>query len=169
MDTSQRAMTLVELLTVVSVLGIVLTLGVPAMESLLHSNRERTLLDQLLAHHHLARSHAASTLRDTELCGSSDLRKCDGDWSKNWLVREISTNEVLAQYNLLPSQRLEWRGFDKSLLYRGNGTTPRSNGRFTLCRKDRSVWELVINRQGRVRYVTPSTSGTICTTDHPSG
>lgn len=51
-----RGVTLVELLTVVAILGILVTLGVPAMDHLLQKNRLRAAAESLLTTLHYARA-----------------------------------------------------------------------------------------------------------------
>lgn len=164
------AFSLIELLTITSLLSLLLSLCLPAFTQLAQSNRDQALRNQLLAHLSTARGQAAIARRDIEICGSSNQRHCDGQWAKGWLLREEDSGRVLAAHPLPRATDLSWRGFGgQSIRYSGNGTSPSSNGRFTLCRNGAIVWELAISRQGRARHVARGEYRGTCVTNHPGG
>ena len=162
------AFSLIELLTITSLLSLLLSLCLPAFTQLAQSNRDQALRNQLLAHLSTARGQAAIARRDIEICGSGNQRHCDGQWAKGWLLREESSGKLLAIHRLTHNADLSWRGFGgQSIKYRSNGASPSSNGRFTLCRDGAVVWELAISRQGRARPVPSREYRDTCTTNHP--
>jgi type IV fimbrial biogenesis protein FimT len=100
------------------------------------------------------------------LCGSSDGNRCDGDWTGYWVLRADGSEAALQREKLPDANQLCWQGFSGSVRFLPNGTSPLSNGRFALCRSGETVWELVINRQGRVRQASASEYGDCCATSH---
>lgn len=153
---SQRGFTLVELITVVSLLAIFASIAVPAFAAFVERNESETLRQQVLANLSQARTQAVIDRSSTRLCGSADGVQCDGAWSKGMLIVAASSDR--ASYTPFASrQTLQWRGAKSTdeLIYLSNGTTRMSNGRFVSCSTDAKVtWQIVISLQGRPRMVT---------------
>lgn len=163
----QTAFTLVELLVVLAVLGVLLSLAPPALDRWVQDNRDEVLRNLLLAHLHQARAQAITGNRPHLLCGSSDGTTCNGDWAGNWLIFAAEDGPPILRQQVIPAGEICWRGFSKSIRFQPNGTSPVSNGRFALCRERKPVWELALNRQGRVRQSTPQPGDNCCATSHP--
>ncbi|TBU78775.1 GspH/FimT family protein [Phytopseudomonas daroniae] len=160
----QKAFSLVELLVVLSLLGILLTFAVPTFGKLLQDNRDEALRNLLRSQLQHTRAQAVMTNRQYWLCGSSDGTTCNGDWASHWL---ITTPPHVHQLQQLPADNgLCWRGFTRNIRFHPNGTTPVSNGRFSLCRDGKTIWALTINRQGRVRDSSAETHQGCCPTNH---
>lgn len=89
---SQRGFTLLELMVVVTVAGILLVIGVPALQTWVRDNRLVTETNNLVAHLNLARSEAIKRRKRVAICSSRDagaaVPACDGgtDWSTGWVV-----------------------------------------------------------------------------------
>lgn len=83
-----RGFTIIELMTVVAVLGVALAIGVPSMSSFLLDNRLVSDLNSLSSALTLARSEAIKQNRRTVVCASVDGATCvtDGKWEKGWMV-----------------------------------------------------------------------------------
>lgn len=160
MKEAQRATTLLELLTVISVLAITLALGIPTLQDMLHANRARTLHDQLRASLQAARVHSIEQRQEVEICGSGDGITCRNDWRRGWLVREKNSGQVLHSTRLSSAAPLIWKGLSKRIRYHPDGHSHASNGTFTYCSaKQGQGWSITLNRQGRVR----STHAITCT------
>lgn len=164
----QRGLSVIELLVAITVLGIMLSMAVPTFSQMIQNNRDEALRNLLTSYLQQARAHAIIDNRTHVFCGSSDGITCNKDWRRHWLI--ISTrNSQPIQLQQLENSNLCWRGFSQNIIFRPNGTSPISNGKFNLCRDQASVWELTINRQGRVRQSGTGTPGNCCTTNHTDG
>ncbi len=148
----QRAFTLVELLIVLTLTAIVGNIAVPALQDFLERNQQQVLYQQISRALQHARSYAVTHRVSVELCGSHDGLSCNSDWSQGWLLRELTQDTPVA-ITLLNSdrQRLQWSGFQYKIQFHSNGTSPLSNGRFYSCDKGKISWQLILNRQGRLR------------------
>lgn len=151
----QRAATLLELLTLILLLTIIGVYAVPSFNRWIEINRQQSLQDKLFHHLQSARSRAVLQGQTIEVCASSDGMQCDNAWHKGWILRLPDTEEVLAvEKSEQPNATLHWNGYKDRLLFRRNGQTPSSNGRFYLCHENNVMWQLVISRSGRVRHTS---------------
>lgn len=80
--------TLVELLTVLAIVGILAALAGPAMSSFIQSNRLATATNDFVAALNLARSEALKRSVSAGVCKSSDGVTCTGGgtWNSGWIV-----------------------------------------------------------------------------------
>ena len=152
----QRATTLPELLITLALLALLSTYAIPSFAKWVASNKQQNLREKLLHSLQMARTQAVLKNRTIEFCGSADALDCDGNWHKGWILRVAASKEILAVEQLsqvdLP---LRWKGARDKLVFRNNGQTPLSNGRFILCDDDgKLLWQLIISRQGCVRPAT---------------
>lgn len=149
---SQRAFTIAELLIVLALAAIVSNIAVPALQDFLERNQQQVLYQQISRALQHARSYAVTHRVSVELCGSSDGLSCKSKWSQGWLLRELNKESAIA-VTLLNSdhQRLQWKGFNQTIQFHSTGMSPVGNGRFYSCYKGKVSWQLVINRQGRLR------------------
>ncbi len=68
------------------------------------------------------------------------------------MTRQSGDNQnPLQRFQQSQKSSLQWAGFDKTIRFHPNGTSPTSNGRFYLCYRGGVAWQLILNRQGRVR------------------
>ncbi len=77
---------LVELVVAMAIMGILITITLPAMDSMLLSGRLRSYSNELLASAYLARSEAIKTNAVVRLCASASGTACDGSWEQGWVV-----------------------------------------------------------------------------------
>lgn len=149
-----KALSLVELLCCITLLGVFASIGLPGFANLLEHYRNETLRHELASALQAARAYSILHNHGTELCGSRTGDHCDSTWAKGWRIQHTHAPIQLFQTHLDGTQTLSWKGFSKTIRFQPDGTTPISNGRFTLCnQKKEAVWQLVLNRQGRVRHV----------------
>lgn len=149
------AFSLLELLIVLAVCSIGLSIAIPAYSALKQKNQHVVVRDQLHASLNHARLQAVLRRSTVGLCGSPDGISCRNDWSQGWRMYLLNTPEQSLHIQQLDkSSALRWAGFDQRLHFHNNGTSPTSNGRFFQCRGNQIAWQLVINRQGRVRHTS---------------
>lgn len=148
----QNAFSFLELLTVITLLAVMLTLGLPTYQGLIQTNRSQTVHDQLKASLHLARTHSISHGKRVEICGSSQGTTCDHMWQKGWMIRELSSSKPIQIISLTQQEQLTWKGFSRPIRFQPTGHSGTSNGTFTFCSHDaKPKWQIVLNRQGRAR------------------
>ena len=100
-------MTLVELLTVVVIVAILMTIGVPSFRYVTTANRVATESDALLGDLQYARSEAIREGQQVTVCVSKDGANCDTagsppSWQEGWIVfsnpdngNGVATNDPL--------------------------------------------------------------------------
>lgn len=154
---AQRAFTLIEMFIVLALLAILAQIAVPAFQDFLERNQQQGLQDQIARAVHHARAYAVTHRLRVELCGSLDGVSCHSDWSKGWLLREVKNTSPLSITRLNPDKkRLKWSGFQAKIQFNSNGSSPIGNGRFYSCHKQHISWQLILNRQGRLRTASNS-------------
>lgn len=78
--------TLLELLTALTVAGIVLATGVPSYQAMVRNNRASANANALVAALSTARSEAVRRSDRVSLCRSSDGEECGDSWEDGWIV-----------------------------------------------------------------------------------
>jgi type IV fimbrial biogenesis protein FimT len=79
--------TLIELLLVVAMLAVVLTIGAPALTTMVINNRISAAAGDLMSDFMFARSTAISRSQRTGVCASSDQATCNGSgWNQGWII-----------------------------------------------------------------------------------
>lgn len=154
MHNKQHAFTLYELLSVLSLSAILSLIATPSMTELIKRNRFATLREELYNHLQNARTRAVITGKTTEICASVDGHNCDDSWSGGWILRDYQSAIILQQFTPATEINLQWSGYTSSIRFLSNGTSPTGNGRFYSCDQKNPAWQLIINRQGRVRTGT---------------
>lgn len=82
-----RGYSIIELMTVVLIVAITVTFGLPSFLESLRNNRVTGRTNELVASAALARSEAIKRAANARLCVSSDGATCTGsDWDDGWLV-----------------------------------------------------------------------------------
>ncbi|OGQ58475.1 MAG: hypothetical protein A3J24_00550 [Deltaproteobacteria bacterium RIFCSPLOWO2_02_FULL_53_8] len=152
----QRAFTLAELLITAALISLLATLATPAIARLLEHNRNQAVMHSIHAQLQQARSQAVLKKQDVELCPSKNGRKCTQDWQGPWLIRLRRNQQALHHATALAGvTNLRWSGFSSSIRFHSNGTSPISNGRFYTCEQQAVTMQIVLNRQGRIRWASP--------------
>lgn len=84
----QNGLTLIELLTTLTMVGILSSIALPAFDTLMQKNRQYSEVNNFLAALSSARSEAVKQGLRTVLCTSSDGSSCDSsvDWDAGWIV-----------------------------------------------------------------------------------
>lgn len=151
----QRGLTLPELLSIIALIAIITTIAIPAWHEFVAKNRSYELMHSVETAVRQARTSAVTMRQKIELCGTLNGSDCNTDWSQGWLLRPLTqTNDaepLWSELRQVNENKLQWAGFQKRIAFHSNGITTATNGRFFLCRKQKIDWQLILNRQGRLR------------------
>ncbi len=93
--TSARGFTLPEMMLAVALIGILVSITMPSLESMLLGGRLRSYANELVASAYLARSEAIKTNSTVRLCASASGASCDGDWAQGWVV--LRSNDAVIE------------------------------------------------------------------------
>lgn len=120
----QAGVTLVELLTVMVIVAILMTIGVPSYRYVTTANRVATESDALLGDLQYARSEAIREGQQVTVCVSKDSASCDTaglppSWQEGWIIYSNPKNVAAVDTND-PLLRAD-KGFS------GNGDTFQSS------------------------------------------
>ena len=95
---TQTGFTLYELLTTMLIVGIVLSLGIPNMQSFRQNSRMTAAANDLHSSFHLARSEAARSKTNITICASADpfaaTPVCSGELEAGWVVFEDRNGDI---------------------------------------------------------------------------
>ncbi|MCW8931965.1 MAG: GspH/FimT family protein [Gammaproteobacteria bacterium] len=164
---------LIELIIVISIIGILFSSALPAFSKMLARNQQMTQLHTLFHHHQLARSEAIKSNQSVILCKSDDGQHCKSKskWSDGWIIfsdtdnnKKINNNEmvILIQPAVSGHLSLKYRGFGSHNYVRyfpdGHSST---NGTFTLCNQmgHQYAKSIIISRTGRARLDSKASGG----------
>ena len=86
--------TLLELLVTVSIIGIVMAIGVPAMSTFTLNDRLTTQVNTMVGHLAYARSEAVKRTQPVSICVSNNATNCTGgNWQDGWIVYVDADND----------------------------------------------------------------------------
>ena len=99
---TQTGFTLYELLTTMLIVGVVLSIGVPNMQSFRQNSRMTAAANDLHSSFHLARSTATRTKSNITVCASADSMEtdpllgptCGGEFEAGWVVFEDDNFDI---------------------------------------------------------------------------
>lgn len=94
-QTKHRGFTLVEMMVAMVILITLLSISMPAMQSIVANNKLRSYANSLVASAYLARSEAIKTNSVIKMCASSDGAACNGEWGQGWVV--LNNKNVVIQ------------------------------------------------------------------------
>ena len=164
----RRGFTLVELVTVLTVLSVLLALGVPAFSQLMESARVSGVFHELTSSLASARMVAISERAPISVCPSQDGSNCRRDlsWDDGWIVfidtrrtaQPATDDDVLRQSGPAPHDiAIRATAGRHYLRYQPSGFGYGTNLTLRLCSR-RTGYELgavVVNNAGRVRSERP--------------
>ena len=166
-----RGFTLVEMLIVVTIVGILSGAAFPYLGTVMDSIRMRSIANAFLSSMHVARSEAIKRNGRVALCKSADGSACanTGHWEQGWIVFHDADNDGAADAGEQVIQRVQAlpAGFRLSgnqlvsryISFSPTGTTRTAGGAFqagtvTLCKtsgRSSEGREVVLNNVGRMR------------------
>lgn len=96
---NQTGFTLYELLTTMTIIGVVMAIGVPNMASFRQGSRMTSTANDLHSSFHLARSEAARAKTSITICASADsmaaIPTCGGELEAGWIVFEDRDGDIV--------------------------------------------------------------------------
>lgn len=152
--------TLIELLIVLTIIGIISAIGIPSLTAFWHSTQEDILLTTLQRAIYLTRSAAIARQQSTTLSPSQN-----NAWQTGFII--TSAQQTLYTFqNFSSNGHLFWRSFPRNqqhLEFRPTGLPNAQNGTFWFCPADKTkpVWAMMVNRGGRARVLYPDRAGQI--------
>ena len=161
--------TLLELIVVVTIMGILLASAAPAMQDLLLDARRTRVLNEILRALHVARAQSANSGQEVVLCPRGQGEGCDSDrWNRGWLVFINDDGDQPA--HLDDGERVVLRyAFDQQAVIAANRNrfVYRPNirrttaGTFVYCdrRGPPSARAVIVSHTGRPRVASRSASG----------
>ncbi|KTT04978.1 hypothetical protein NS376_01870 [Pseudomonas oryzihabitans] len=159
---NSRGVSLFESLICLSVLGIVVSLAVPAFGGMLQRNRQQVAIQQLRETVSFARAAAISRKSSISICHAPEgTCEASNRWSASTRVFQDLDRDGLQsaqETTLLISEQLprdfhwHWNNFraQPHLTFLNNGTTDALNGSFILCQGNVPRARLVLNKAGRI-------------------
>lgn len=165
--TKQHGFTLIELMVAIALLGLLLSMAVPALEQFTSNARQTSTINDFVASLHMARSTAVTINARVTVCASSNQQTCEAvPWDAGWIVFSDQNNNQLVDGTdaiVSASPGTEGLGissgeFGLALQYRPNGRVVNAgangmSGEFTVCdsRGDEHAKVLIIDLSGRPR------------------
>jgi type IV fimbrial biogenesis protein FimT len=96
---TQTGFTLYELLTTILIVGVVLAIGIPNMQSFRQNSRMIATANDLHSSFHLARSEASRAKNNITICASANsmaaLPVCGGELEAGWVVFEDRDGDIV--------------------------------------------------------------------------
>ena len=95
---TQTGFTLYELLTTLLIVGIVLSIGIPNMQSFRQNSRMTAVANDLHSSFHLARSEASRSKTNITICASANSMAaaptCGGELEAGWIIFEDRNGDI---------------------------------------------------------------------------
>ncbi|MFP6800730.1 MAG: GspH/FimT family protein [Pseudomonas sp.] len=143
--------TLTEVIIATSIISIAISIAAPLLIELFKTSQSKALFSEARSAIEYARTIAILNREIIEICGIGNQSTCNSDWSNGWIIKELKTQKPIQIRKLDGSTKIRRSGFTQSIRFYPNGTTPISNGRIYQCNNRKITWQLVINRQGRLK------------------
>lgn len=83
---AQKGLSLIELMITVAIMALLITVGAPAMQSVLQQNRVIAAVNDISGAVRMARFTAIDQEQTTLLCPTSDYKNCSNDWTQAKIV-----------------------------------------------------------------------------------
>ena len=165
----QSGFTLIELMTIIAIIGIVLGIGIPSLNEMLIRLRISNYTQTLLSTIHSARQAAIVRNQFITVCASNNGQSCDKNWSTGHLIfqdingnRLIDNDDTVLSYieGINTKDSVKWRSFkpQSTLQFLPTGITNHQNGTFTVCglQKEKYAKAVILTKMGRPRISTDS-------------
>lgn len=153
--------TLLEAVVVMAIVGIGLTMAIPAFSTVMLATRTSTTLNQLSTDMAMARSSAIMSKRGVAMCPNDGAMHCRAvsDWSRGWMVfadadgnRQPDRTADVLRVADPPSSALLYLPASRAVLrFQPDGRAAGTNLTINVCRDDRLLGSVIVNNLGRVR------------------
>jgi len=124
--TNSKGFTLLELIIVITIVGITMAIAVPGFRTMIANNRISSSASDFASALQLAKAEAVARVNSVTICkknsASTDCAT-DGDWSQGWIV--LSGGNVLLVHEALHADITFGgeEGVDDSITFRPSGTS----------------------------------------------
>lgn len=160
MITKSKGYTLIEILLVLTIVGILASFSCSILLGLQRNIRQQMIGDELRHRILLTRLLALHTGTPTTLCPSLNQKNCGGEWHQSQIIYQDNPNSttfpsLLAIFPPLPKQEsLVLKAYPTSehLTFLPWGILKQQNGTFIWHKRDKSL-AVIISKSGRVRLV----------------
>jgi type IV fimbrial biogenesis protein FimT len=129
----QQGLTLIEMMVVISILGILLAIATPSFSEALLSSKLRSYANNLVASVHLARSEAIKNNAVVRLCASNNGTSCTGDWQNGWIVIKADDTVIESQQATSDGYLITEAGGKNTLNFQSTGIGS-TQATLTICR-----------------------------------
>lgn len=171
-----RGVTLIELMTTVTIVGITLSLAVPGFSRLMAKNAMASSVNLFLMQLHLARSSAVTRERRITLCPATGPTTCNNDyrtWNGGYLIfqddngnKELDPKETVISFEEPAHNKItivSSSKFRNRITYRAMGRAWFSNTTIRFCHPDYPELNraIIVSNNGRARAVQKLGTGPI--------
>ncbi|TWI00209.1 type IV fimbrial biogenesis protein FimT [Luteimonas cucumeris] len=180
MKRRNRGFSLIEALTVLAVVAVLATIGLPALTGILQRTHTATASHLLTSTLSSARSTAVMRRQPVTVCPSRDQQSCryDGVWEDGWILfvdakrtgQPGSTADILRVVQPLGGNLiLRASAGRERARFQPDGRSTGSTLTLSLCSAegDNTLAQVVLNNWGRARTVRAPASSPVCTNAEP--
>lgn len=148
----QKGFTIIELMIVISVMGILATLAGPSFNQMIGNNRITTQTNQMILALQIARTEAVKRGRPVNVVATDGA-----SWANGWQVQD-ENNVVLQDFEEVPAglTLVSTNGYT-SFQFDGSGTVNRTDT-LTVCKTDLDGRNIMVTGTGRTRLINSGVS-----------
>lgn len=156
-----KGYSIIELMTVLSILFLTLALAVPSLQTLVNKHLAKTTTDQLFYAINRTRSEALLRQTTVTLCASKDGLSCAGPWSDGLLLfiahdgsHQYQAGDLKLQTWSVATGKISirWNRASNYLQFSRSGYLQSQLGEFVICAKGKSEgFNITLSTTGRAR------------------
>lgn len=173
MNNRSRGFTLIELMVTISLVGILVSVGVPSFQGLMERNQLTSGINQFVSSLSLARSEAIKRKQRVALCASDNGETCIAgtNYETGWIVyvengvpdnnRDVNNETLIWVQEPLSAGLTLSANINSPLAYASTGRISSLIRRVTLCKNDQisKARAITINPTGRVHQAERNADG----------